>query len=124
MPIFVFSGIKNRMKRIKEFKNKLLFTALLAGILFLLWYFDYTCVFLWLFGIPCPGCGMARAFVSLARFDLAAAFSYHPMFWSVPILYLYMLFDGELFGNKLLDRCILFLIGGAFAVSWIVKLFG
>ena len=37
-------------------------------------------------GIPCPGCGMTRAWFSALRFDFAAAFSHHPMFWSLPVL--------------------------------------
>ncbi|MDR0850900.1 MAG: DUF2752 domain-containing protein [Clostridiales Family XIII bacterium] len=31
-------------------------------------------------GIPCPGCGMTRAFLAAARFDFAEAFLYHPLF--------------------------------------------
>jgi hypothetical protein len=30
------------------------------------------------FGIPCPGCGLTRCFISLARGDAAAAWSYNP----------------------------------------------
>lgn len=37
-------------------------------------------------GIPCPGCGLSRAFLALLHLDLAGAFSFHPMFWAVPIL--------------------------------------
>lgn len=38
-------------------------------------------------GIPCPGCGMSRAWFSLLRLDVAGAFSHHPMFWSVPVFF-------------------------------------
>ena len=31
-------------------------------------------------GIPCPGCGMTRAFASLLHLDFARAFHYHPLF--------------------------------------------
>lgn len=37
-------------------------------------------------GISCPGCGMTRAYVSLLRWDLEAAFSYHPLWPLLPIL--------------------------------------
>jgi hypothetical protein len=30
-------------------------------------------------GIPCPGCGMTRSFVSLAHGQIGAAFEYHPL---------------------------------------------
>lgn len=36
-------------------------------------------------GIPCPGCGMSRAWLSLLRGDFAAAWRYHPLFWLVPV---------------------------------------
>ncbi|TYQ18026.1 UNVERIFIED_CONTAM: uncharacterized protein DUF2752 [Acetivibrio alkalicellulosi] len=38
------------------------------------------CLFLNFTGIPCPSCGMTRAFISLFRGDLAGAFNYHPLF--------------------------------------------
>ena len=31
-------------------------------------------------GIPCPGCGLTRAYFSALRLDFAAAFRYHPLF--------------------------------------------
>ena len=40
-----------------------------------------TCPILYLTGISCAGCGMSRAWLSLLRWDLAAAFAYHPLFW-------------------------------------------
>ncbi|MEO8503317.1 MAG: DUF2752 domain-containing protein [Acidobacteriota bacterium] len=30
-------------------------------------------------GLPCPGCGMTRAFAALAHGDLAAAWHWHPL---------------------------------------------
>lgn len=44
------------------------------------------CVFRSVTGIPCPGCGMTRALTAAVRFDLAAAFSYHPLWWTLPLL--------------------------------------
>ncbi|WP_207662140.1 DUF2752 domain-containing protein [Clostridium sp. AM58-1XD] len=38
-------------------------------------------------GIPCPGCGMTRAFLSLLSGHVREAFSYHPLFWAVPVLF-------------------------------------
>ena len=42
------------------------------------------CILYHIIGIPCPACGLTRAFVSLARLDLAQAFAYHPLFVFVP----------------------------------------
>ena len=56
----------------------------LAGIVLLyvaLEAFGVTCPILFLTGISCAGCGMSRAWLSLLRGDLAAAFAFHPLFW-------------------------------------------
>ena len=37
-------------------------------------------------GVSCAGCGMTRAWLHVFRFDLAAAFSYHPLFWTIPVI--------------------------------------
>ncbi len=36
-------------------------------------------------GLPCPGCGMTRAWLSVLRLDFAAAFAFHPL-WPLPLL--------------------------------------
>ena len=38
------------------------------------------CGALKLFGIPCPSCGMTRAFLSLLRLDIVSAFRFNPAF--------------------------------------------
>ena len=40
----------------------------------------YKCPFDFFLGIPCPGCGMTRAFFALIRLDFEEAFYYHPLF--------------------------------------------
>jgi len=50
---------------------------------------SYKCPFLFFLGIPCPGCGMTRALLSLLRLDFAAAFHYHPLFPLVIFWFLY-----------------------------------
>lgn len=40
----------------------------------------YKCPFDYFLGIPCPGCGMTRAFLALLRLDFEEAFYYHPLF--------------------------------------------
>lgn len=37
------------------------------------------CAFHYLTGIPCPGCGMTRACVSLLKGDVLKAFSFNPL---------------------------------------------
>lgn len=61
------------------------------GVLFVAWLalylLDIGCVFRLMTGIPCPGCGMTRAWLAALRLDFAAAFAYHPLFWVVPIAF-------------------------------------
>ena len=50
------------------------------GILVGIWLlsFFYRCPVYWITGIPCPGCGMTRAFFALMHLDFEAAFYWHP----------------------------------------------
>ena len=61
------------------------------------------CPFRNLTGIPCPGCGMSRAWFAALRLDFSGAFRYHPMFWSVPVVMGYCFFDGRLFRRSWLN---------------------
>lgn len=37
-------------------------------------------------GVSCAGCGMTRAWRHILQLDLAAAFHFHPLFWTVPVI--------------------------------------
>lgn len=50
------------------------------------------CIYKRLLGIPCPGCGMTRAYYGLFHGDIHAAFFYHPLFFLPPILVLTYVF--------------------------------
>jgi hypothetical protein len=63
---------------IKKFSSGLLIALLAAAVLLLYW--KIGCPFRALTGIPCPGCGMTRSFLSLFHLDFHDAFLYHPMF--------------------------------------------
>ena len=110
--------------RISQWKTKLAVTVgyLLVVSVWYLWRFP--CVFQALFGIVCPGCGMTRAVLAALRLDLAAAFAYHPMVVSLPLLYLYFLSDDGLFRNKRWDCVLLCGIGAGFATNWLLQLCG
>ena len=42
------------------------------------------CILYYAVGIPCPACGMTRAFISLP--DVGQALVYHPLFFTVPFI--------------------------------------
>ena len=56
------------------------------------------CWFRWLFGIPCPFCGMTRAAYKLVCFDFAGAWAFQPMLF--PTLASILLLFASRYGNK------------------------
>ena len=65
---------------------------------------------------------MTRAMMAALRFDFVAAFLFHPMVFSLPVLALYVLYDGTPFKNKMLNISVLSTIGAGFLINWIVSL--
>ncbi len=98
------------------------------GALFVAWLalylLDIGCVFRLMTGIPCPGCGMTRAWLAALRLDFAAAFAYHPLFWVVPIAFVLAFVREEVASSKLkrgIDIAVIVLCVLVVAV-WIVRL--
>ena len=110
------------MRKITQLKEKLLFIAVYLCIVFVFRQFDILCLFQHFLGIPCPGCGMTRAMLAVLQLDFAAAFRYHPMFWSIPILLFYFFFDSGLFKSKKANAWVLGLIAAGFLCQWAIKL--
>lgn len=69
---------------------KIVTVALLLGASLLIF---YHCPFLYVFGVPCPGCGMTRALFALLRLDVAEAFYYHPLFPAVILAAVYLVLE-------------------------------
>ena len=60
--------------------------GLVVGLVVTLWatcnlLFDTACVFVFLTGLPCPGCGMGHALLSLITGDIVQAHLYNPAIW-------------------------------------------
>ena len=105
--------------KITNLKEKLVAIAAVVAAVIILWLFKVPCIFKALFDIECIGCGMTRAFLSAMKLDFVSAFYYHKMFWSLPILALYFLFDGKLFKNKFINITVVLLIGLGFILNWV-----
>lgn len=97
---------------------------LLAAFYLFMYLGQYGCIFRRFFGIVCPGCYMTRAILAALRLDFAAAFRYHPMFFTLPVIAAYIWNDGRLFKNSLLNYGILSAIGIGFTVCYIMRLNG
>ncbi len=98
-----------------------MYTAAAVLLYLVLWKLEVPCWMKAIFGLPCPGCGMTRAWLALFRGDVGRAFGMNPMFWSIPILYGYILADGHLLGHKWADRMVLGLLLGGLAVLFLAR---
>ena len=96
----------------------LLIVAYFALAYSLLDYFGITCVFLELFGFPCPGCGMTRALKALVRLDFRQAIRHNAVIFFMPYVVAYVLFD---FKHKV-HMVLLNVIAGIAIINWIIKL--
>ena len=114
------------MNKVIEFckKHKKIALAFLFIVYFSISYIildllNTTCIFIYLFNVPCPGCGMTRAFLSLLKLDFKSAFIYNPTIFLMPYIVYYI------FGNPKAKwhKYILIFIGLVLITSWIFKLF-
>lgn len=99
-----------------------------TGVLFVAWLalylLDIGCIFRLMTGVPCPGCGMTRAWLAALRLDFAVAFAYHQLFWVVPIAFVLAFVREEVASSKLkrgIDIAVTVLCVLVIAV-WIVRL--
>lgn len=93
---------------------------LVAGILLFWVVMDWPCLVRYFTGVPCPSCGLSRAWLAVLRLDLSAAFSYHPMFWAVPALGVYLLrCDKKLYSAEKWTYMLLFM---AYLLCYAVRL--
>lgn len=97
----------------------LLFAVYFAVAYAVMGYFDITCVFLELFGLPCPGCGMTRALLSVLRLDFLMAARYNVVIFFMPYVFLYILCDFK----KRYHKYLLAAVGVIAAINWAVKLY-
>lgn len=82
------------------------------------------CPFRRLTAIPCPFCGMTRAVLSALRLDFTSAFNYHPLFFLIPLLGLFLLFHVKK-GSRLpkwFFYIVYILMGILFFAVWIWRL--
>lgn len=71
-----------------------------------------------LFGIPCPTCGMTRAYFAVFHGDFQAAFDYHPLFWLLPLCLLLCV----IIKNKSARRAVLIICGILYLTLYIIRM--
>lgn len=81
-------------------------------------YYGISCVFLTFFNIPCPGCGMTRAVLSLLKGDIMGAAAYNVTVFFLPYVAVYLLFPLK---HKI-HRRLLLGIAGIAIINWVIKI--
>ena len=104
---------------IRAWKDKLLTTAIVLAVVVAMKLFSVPCPFWALTDLPCPTCGMTRAWMAVFLLDFPTAFSYHPLFWTVPLLYLCYLYDGRLFATKRANATMYIPLCMLFGICWV-----
>lgn len=93
------------MKKKDVFLHATVFIAILGlGSIF-------GCPIYQIFGVPCPCCGLTRAWLSFLSGDIKSAFSYHPFFIFITAILILGIFEDTIFKSKKL-RKIFFGISG------------
>lgn len=96
-------------------KRYLYITGAAVCVLCLVFLFTIPCPLYHIFGIPCPTCGMTRAYDALLHGDIIGAFTMHPLWWIPPTVMIIALFHktkiGRLFWSKfgLISLIVLFI---------------
>lgn len=72
------------------------------------------CLFYNTYGVACPSCGMTRSYIALLHGDIHKAFYFHPLFWAVPLLLLFYIW------NK---KKLFYSVAVLFLVVWLIRLF-
>jgi len=102
--------------------DKWLILLLIGAGLFGFRLLGITCLWLEALRFPCPGCGFTRALGYALRGQFSAAWAYHPMFWSAPLLVLQFFADGRLFRREVLNRICLWVLLVGFGSVWVLRL--
>ena len=99
----------------------------LAGLLcaFLIGLLRHGCPIYNLTHIPCPSCGVTRAWLAFLRGDLGLALRYHALFALIPIVLAAYVFRDRIRGSwkKTLDIC-LYVSGGILFLYGVLRWIG
>ena len=109
-------------KKIRYLPAKLIMTAGYLAFAALRYIHDMPCIFRAALGIECPGCGTTRAWFAALGGRLTDAFAFNPLFWAVPVLYIYIMYDGHVLSSERLNRAVLFTILAGYLALFLLRL--
>ena len=112
------------MQSKKNIKKIIIATVVILAVAILLLLDIYRCPLNYIVGLPCPMCGMTRAFLSALSGDFAGAFYYHPL-WIVIIIgvaFIVMYELGFIKIPKIAFNVICIILGILLLVCYIIRL--
>ena len=104
-------------------KNTKHILFIISLFLLFLWIMGYQCPLLFFFGIPCPFCGMTRAFLCVLNGAIPRSFHFHPL-WPLVLFILVILGLNKMKIIHISDKVInngAFVIGILFLLCFIIR---
>lgn len=81
---------------------------------------ETNCYFKAFFGIPCPGCGLTRAYLALLKGNILGAFYWHPLFL-VPLIAIMYIFNSRIRRN-IAGTKFWTVIAVIFIATWMIRM--
>lgn len=113
----------NKKFPLKEFILHTLKNGIICVIILIFLLLFFKCPMKLLFDIPCPGCGMTRAIISLLKFDFKVSFTYNPLAIFVLLALVYFIFIRKFLKiPSKFEKLYLVLLAVSLVVLWILRM--
>ena len=115
--------MKSKLSK-KDILDRVKLLLVIAVVVILLAVSGIGCPVRFLFGIPCPGCGITRACMAALRGEFADAFRWHPLFPVAVASMLYIILGKRpLFGSSRTESVFLVTFSVAMVIIWLIRVF-
>lgn len=106
-----------KSKIIATIRDVVIFALIMALV-----YLFYDCPFELIFGIPCAGCGLSSALLSVLKLDFAGAMEHHPLIFLIMAEFVYLLFIRRFVKpNKMIEVAVGIATLVLLFVIWIIR---
>ncbi len=125
------AGMEETFRKEDKSLKRIFMFHLRVGIFLLLYFgiidrFDLGCPIRMITGIPCPACGMTRAWLSVIQLNFHEAISYHPLFWMGPPLLFFAIHKNSRLFRRIpirVQNIILATGGTALFITYLIRMF-
>ena len=109
--------------KVSKFKKNLISCGLIVVMVIGMYLLDIKCIFKEFLKIPCPSCGITRAFICVLNFNFKKAFEFNAMFCMTPIIFILILFEGTPIIKKWINVILYLCVIIGFLGNWVYKLY-